>query len=502
MSLDHLLNGDNSLLLRVAEGLDPTPHPYVEAPAEWIEDELGEFVWSKQADVLNSVCDNRYTAVRSCHGVGKSWVAARAVAWWLAVHPVGEAFVVTTAPTAPQVEAILWREISRAHRKGDLPGYTTGGPIPSWKINGELVAYGRKPADYDQAAFQGIHARYVLVVLDEAGGVPKSLYDAVDSLVTNELSRVLAIGNPDDPSSHFENVCRPASGWNVIGISAFDAPCYTGEYVPEDLVDVLISKLWVEERKARWGKDSPLYIAKVLGQFPEISDDMLITPALLRRAYINDLSERELQPGRYGADIARLGKDRTVVYRNRGGVVRLEDSWGKLDTMKTAGKLKLIVDARLGEVPIVIDIIGVGAGPYDRLKEQGVRVLGFNSAEKANRPDRFVNRRAEQWWEFKVLLEDSELDLEEADEDLAAELLQIKWGVTSSGRIFIEKKDETRKRLPDGRSPDNADAAMMSTWVGGDWMKALKVDSSSASNPDHKRKRAKSLTADLMEAPL
>jgi hypothetical protein len=46
------------------------------------------------------------------------------------------------------------------------------------------VAYGRKPADYDPAAFQGIHARYVLVIIDEADGVPKSIFDAVDALAT------------------------------------------------------------------------------------------------------------------------------------------------------------------------------------------------------------------------------------------------------------------------------------------------------------------------------
>ena len=43
---------------------------------------------------------------------------------------------------------------------------------------------GRKPADYDVVAFQGIHARYVLVIIDEAGGVPKSIFDAVYALAT------------------------------------------------------------------------------------------------------------------------------------------------------------------------------------------------------------------------------------------------------------------------------------------------------------------------------
>jgi hypothetical protein len=43
----------------------------------------------------------------------------------------------------------------------------------------------------------------VLVIIDEAGGVPKSIFDAVDALATNIEVRVVAAGNPEDPASHF-----------------------------------------------------------------------------------------------------------------------------------------------------------------------------------------------------------------------------------------------------------------------------------------------------------
>jgi hypothetical protein len=104
----------------------------------------------------------------------------------------GRGLCVTTAPTTPQVEAILWRYMGNAHTKAQLPGRIT--LDAKWYIGNELVAYGRKPADYDPAAFQGIHARYVLVIIDEAGGVPKSIFDAVDALATNVEARVVAVG--------------------------------------------------------------------------------------------------------------------------------------------------------------------------------------------------------------------------------------------------------------------------------------------------------------------
>jgi hypothetical protein len=174
--------------------------------------------------------------------------------------------VVTTAPTTAQVEAILWRYIGAAHRKASLPGRIT--LDAKWYIGQELVGYGRKPADYDQAAFQGIHARYVLVIIDEAGGVPKSIFDAVDALATNIDARVVAVGNPDDPASHFATICKPGSGWAVKKISAFDTPAYTGEEVPAELLPLLVSPEWVEERKLRWASPRRSTSQRSLASFP------------------------------------------------------------------------------------------------------------------------------------------------------------------------------------------------------------------------------------------
>jgi hypothetical protein len=66
---------------------------------------------------------HRLTAVPSCHGPGKSFTAGRLVAHFIDTHPEYEAFAVTSAPTDPQVKAILWREIIKAHkRRADSPG--------------------------------------------------------------------------------------------------------------------------------------------------------------------------------------------------------------------------------------------------------------------------------------------------------------------------------------------------------------------------------------------
>jgi hypothetical protein len=144
-------------------------------------------------------------------------------------------------------------------------------------------------------------------------------------------------GTPDDPASHFAVICKPGSGCHVETISAFDTPAYTGEKVPEDLLPLLVSPEWVEECKLRWGVTSPTYQSKVLGEFPDISDDSLILPKWIGAAQKRTL-DRTRRPI-IAADIARFGEDETVIMRREGGWIRVYRAHHKADTMVTAGHM-------------------------------------------------------------------------------------------------------------------------------------------------------------------
>jgi hypothetical protein len=446
---------------------NPRVDPHISDPVLWGTQKLGTHLWSKQVEILEAIRDYPLVAVKAAHDVSKSHTASVAGTWWLDVHELGSAFLVTTAPSWPQVEAILWREIRRRHQEGKLPGRITldcKWHMGEGRGNEELIAFGRKPADYDEYTFQGIHARYFMAILDEAGGIPEWLWNAVLALATNENARVLAIGNPDDPNSHFAQICKPGSGWKVMTISAFDSPNFTGEEVPDELKQLLVSEAWVESRRRDWGEGSPIWQAKVVGEFPDISDEYLIWPALIEQCYQTDLPG--LEHGRYGVDIARMGQDRSVVYRNRGGQIRLVDSWAKKDTMESAGMVARMIGGHGNNiVPAIIDIIGIGAGVFDRLREQHYEVGAFQGSERAQNPAKFKNRRSEVWWTFRELMEEGLIDLDPTDETLAAHLGSVKWGVDSAGRIYVESKDDLRGRgLP---SPDHGDAAVLSTVYAG-----------------------------------
>lgn len=455
-------------------------------PVGFVELGLLGFLWSKQKTIMESVRDNRRTAVPSCHDVGKSKLAAYVAAWWISCHPPGQAFVVTLAPTAHQVKAILWRELNRIHADGRLIGQMTQ---TEWKIgigdNLQLVAFGRSPNDNDPTSLQGIHELYVLVIFDEACGIAKALCDAADTLVANEFSRMLAIGNPDDPSAEFASMCKPGSGWAVHPISAFDSPNFTGEKVPEWLKPLLVSKIWVAERAKKWGIGSPLYLSKVLGKFPEQSKDGLVPLGDIAAATL-----RDLEPGlpcELGVDVARYGDNFTVIYLRKGPVAKRLVRYQGKDTMVTVGHIMQALREYPEITRVKIDDTGVGGGVTDRLNElareeetrdllRTVEIVGVNvgqaptvlpenpTARKEQRyseTEQFFNLRAQLNWAMRLRFQTGDIDLscDEDNDDLLAQAGDIRYRLTSRGQIQIETKDEMTKR---GRpSPDDWDALVL-----------------------------------------
>lgn len=457
---------------RAADYAFPKEEQYLQDPVLWAKERAGIHLWSKQRDIIESVRDHPETAVHSCHNAGKSALAAVASCWWIDAHPPGSAFIVTTAPTAPQVKAILWREIGRIHRRAGLSGRTN---LTEWYLGGELVGYGRKPDDKDPTGFQGIHAEHVLVVLDEACGLPKALWDAASSLTSNDGSRTLAIGNPDDPHSEFADICKPGSGWSVVHIGWEHTPNATNEQVPDVVRKSLISSKWVESRVKRWTKRSSLYRSKVEGLFPTDSERGMIPWSWL-------VACRQVQLAADGKRCAGLdvggGGDRTVLRERVGPRAGREETWDESDPMRLAGDISL----KLQEWDIervVVDVVGIGWGLAGVLKERSRRhnlveadtvhnaeVVAFNAAETSNQPRRFANKRAEVWWEVgRELSRLGTWDLEDVDDDVFDELVEPTYKTMDSfGKIKLEPKDDIRKRL--GHSPDRADALLMAFWEG------------------------------------
>ncbi|NDL58628.1 hypothetical protein [Phytoactinopolyspora mesophila] len=495
---------DRNVFALAADLFRPKPeNKFVNDPVGFIETELGEHLWSKQKEICESIVSNRKTAVRSCHDSGKSYIASRIVSWWIAVHEPGEAFVVTTAPTHAQVESILWREIGKAHKSGKMIGNIVRSPYPKWYVDGELVGFGRKPSDYDDSSFQGIHARHVLVVVDESSGISKNLWTGVESLLTNADARVLAIGNPDVPSCEFENFFKNRSGWNSIHIDGLKTPNIdkrsmaqalddveygvdeenqaeveqrelllsqcpdSREYVPDNIRHLLLSADWVADKVRSWQVDSPLFISKVRGNFADSSENSVIPLSWIRAAQARwrERNKPVEELSALGLDVSGEGADETVAaYKHGARIDRLEVISG--DEMAVANHVSAVAPS----ATIVVDAIGIGGGVASRLRELGRDARAFVASRASHARDRsgamgFSNQRAEMWWSAREALDPSHGSTIEMpdDDELVAELVAPKWKVLAGGKIQVESKDEIRKRL--GRSTDRADAVLQAMFT-------------------------------------
>lgn len=453
-------------LALLQQGNEPPPDA-----ASWAREKARIQLWSKQREICQSVQDNRKTAVRSCHGIGKSFSAAVIADWWVDTHPVDDVLVVTTAPSNDQVRGILWEEMRKLHRKASLPGDMQ--LSNNWVIGRTLVGVGRKPHDYNQDTFQGYHRKYLLVILDEAAGIPDWIWEAADNITTGVHCRILAIGNPTDPSSVFKRVCDPASGWNVIHVSAFDSPNFTGEEVSDEVREQLVGPAYVEEKRLLHGEDSPVWKARVLGEFPD-SDESGVIPYSWVDAAQNRYKDWKhagmpAQKGRklIACDVARFGEDKTVIVKRKGPVCYGMEVYAKQDTEVTADKVANRTD-QYNDVA-AIDANGIGAGVVDKLKRKGYRVKAFNAQARTNATDRtgewgFATLRSAAMWNLRELLDPAngeEIAFPD-DDDLAADLVAPKWSEAIGGKIQVESKDDIKKRTR--RSTDRGDAIMIAFW--------------------------------------
>ena len=441
--------------------------------------------------MLDALANNRRVAVKSGNGLGKDFTAAVAVLWYLHGHDPG--IVLSTAPTFRQVRHVLWRQIRRLHRGvADL----LGGRLldTRWELAEDRYALGLSADGADQ--FQGFHCENVLVVVDEAEGVDEEIYEAVEAVMTSENPSLLLIGNPTRTDGSFHRAFHEEAGiYRTFTISALESPNVTAGRVE---IPGLVTAEWVEERRAVWHENSDRYRSRVLGEFPRRGEDNLIAMEDIEAAVYQGEDELDeftgikgmngmegmflpeggmvggpgevagagLKPvltvggeGRVviGVDVARFGSDRTVVLMRRGDTVASIRAFSRIDTMETAGQVMVAVREHRPDA-VNVDVIGIGAGLADRLREQGVPARGINVAERPRRDRTCANLRAEGYQSLARRFRDRRIHIPR-DAELISELATLRYEYDSRGRLLMESKASMKKRGLG--SPDKADALML-----------------------------------------
>lgn len=396
-----------------------------------------------------------------------SRLSATLVNWWVDTHPVDDTTVVTTATNWKQVRNVLWKEIPRVKSDAGIGGKVNADA--TWKMGDrqDPIAFGMKPDDKDESGFQGVHDQYVLVIMDEAGGISKEIFTAADAITTNKYARILAIANPNDPSCYMAEVYKremrlkpEERSWNIIQFGAYDTPNFTGEVVPVEVATRLVQVDWVEARKKEWGEDDPRFVARVLGEFPDVSDDGLFNMGRVMQsmeAYDTSAPD-EGMPITIGVDVARYGSDSSVIVSNQGGYIKIHGRYQGLNGPELARKVgELAVE--LGAVEIRIDAIGVGASVLDSIYNYvppSMSVVGIHGNAKSGDSTKWYNYRAAMYDQFAKAVADGRVFLPD-DDELHNEIASIKYEYRGSA-LLIESKENMRKRGI--KSPDVLDAVI------------------------------------------
>lgn len=429
-----------------------------EGPVRLVREVFGAEPDPWQEEVLRGYGrGERGIAVRSCHGPGKTAVASWCVWHHLLTKYPGK--VVATAPTSAQLKGALLPEIKMWGTR--MPPVLQ--ELFEIKAEGIYLKAAQAHSFFEARtsraespeALQGIHSDHVLLIGDEASGIPEQVYEASIGSMSGENATTLLIGNPVRSSGFFfECFHKMKDRWRTIRVSYSDS--------------TRVSDDFVEDVRRRYGEDSNAFRVRCLGDFPKSDEDTVIPFEWVQSARDRDIEEAPTVRRVWGLDVARYGSDRSALVERTHRTARVLDIWGQCDLMETVGRVKSRYDETLIRPQVIlVDVVGLGGGVVDRLQELGLPVRGINVGEAAAMSDKFLRARSELWWRGREWFERKDVrlgapatdDPEDPQEVLFSELVVPRYQYSSTGKINVESKDSLKSR--GHKSPDAADAFML-----------------------------------------
>lgn len=407
----------------------------------------------------NPVADPRHS-VRSGHGCAKTCTIAILALWFVTTHY--DAKCVITAASQDQLRDGAWSELRK---------WSSILPVPlreQLEISEERVVVKAAPemgfvvrrtaSKANPVALAGVHAKFVLYLIDEASGIDNLIFEVAAGSLSTEGAMAAMFSNPTKTSGFFfDTHNKMRDRWRCWRVSSEDVPRARGH-----IADVI----------AAYGKDSNKYRVRVLGEFPTQDDDTVIPLELIEAAKGRKVEAHAVWPV-WALDVSRFGDDRTVLTKRQGNIILEPPTiWRNLSSTQIAGRTieeyrRTTTDMKPEEV--CIDVIGYGAGVVDALDERGSpfrgKVSGINVAESASVSGKYHRLRDELWWKGRQWFEAKNCSIpEKGCEELIAELATPTYDFTATGVIAVCSKSEMKKDL--GFSPDIADSFLLSLAAG------------------------------------
>jgi len=307
-----------------------------------------------------------------------------------------------------------------------------------------------KSSSEEQAeTLAGFHEDYMMVVVDEASGVPEAVFKPLEGGLTGKVNFMLLVFNPTRDK-----------GFAIASQQQNRSDFVCFRWNSED--STLVEKIFIERMAKKYGRDSNPYRIRVLGLPPLASDDTLIPWEWIQDAVDRPIENCDTDPIIFGVD-AGAGGDHSSIIRRCGPKVEEIKRVNTKQTMELTGNVSLELNLFENFQGCCVDNIGIGLGVYNRLQELGhQRVFAADVRRSPRNPERFMRLRDELWWKLRTMFEEGAISIPN-DDELIAQLSVIKWKTESNGKIKIESKEDMVRRGI--ASPNDADALMLSMFL-------------------------------------
>lgn len=390
-------------------------------------------------------------SVRSGHGVGKTTVIAILAIWFPLTHY--DSKTVLTANSQDQLRVNNWPELRK--QASFLPeplrkqlqideerAYLKAAPEMAFVVR-------RTASKHNPEALAGIHAEYVLYLIDESSGIDDIIFETAQGSLSTPGAIACMFSNPTRTSGFFYDTHHVLSKrWRGFHVSSLDVPRARGH---------------IEDIELAYGKGSNKWRVRVEGEFPSQDDDTVIPLAWVRAAIDREVQTLDFVPV-WGVDVARFGDDASALAKRQANrLLEPVKVWHGKDNMQLTGLIMAEYNATHEDMRpkhILIDVIGNGSGVVDRCREQGLPAIGVNVAESNATVDKCFKLRDELWWKGREWFEARDCSIPN-DAQLISELVVPTYDHHSSGRVVVESKKDMKKRVPAMGSPNCADALLL-----------------------------------------
>lgn len=434
---------------------------WIEHPLDFVREEFNVELEPFQIDAILHFNDPtcQRVAMKACKGPGKTAVLAWCAWLFMATRPHTK--VAATAISGDNLADNLWTEMAKwQDRSAFLTAtfewtktriFARDHPKTWWMSARQWSRTANKEQQANTLA--GLHADFLLFILDESGSIPDSVMAAADAgLATGVETKIIQAGNPTELAGPLYRACTLERHlWHVIEI--------TGD--PNDPNRCTrVSKQWAQEQIERYGADNPWVLVNVFGKFPPASLNVLLGPdqvsEALSKHHNEDVYNRHAKI--IGVDPGRFGGARSVIFPRQGlasfmPVVMRPDRSKKDWTGTLAGRIAQGFDKWGADAIIVDDTGGWGAGVIDALEVAGYPVIPVNFGAAAM-DNRYKNRRAEMYFAAAEWVKAGGA-LPNMPELVREATASHYW--FRNGQFQIEEKEQVAVAL-NGESPDLWDA--------------------------------------------